>query len=53
MKNKEKKSLYQIDKKLLEERKIIRNTLIKFTLFVVLTFLFFLVFLFYTIINSL
>jgi len=53
MKNKEKKSPYQIDKKLLEERKIIRNAFIKFTLFVLLSFFLFLIFLFYTMIHSL
>jgi|694.fasta_scaffold04820_14 hypothetical protein len=53
MENKEKKSLYQIEKKLLEERNIIRNTFIRFILFVLFCFFIFLVFLFYFIINSL
>jgi magnesium-transporting ATPase (P-type) len=53
MKKNKKNTPYQIEKKLLEERRIIRIAFIKFTLFVVLSFFLFLVFLFYTMIHSL
>ena len=53
MKKNKKNTSYEIEKKLLEERKIITTAFIKFTLFVLLSFILFLVFLFYTMIHSL
>ena len=53
MKKNKENSPYKIEKKLLEERKLIRTAFIKFTLVVILSFFLFLVFLFYTIIDSL
>lgn len=51
MKKNKKNTPYEIEKKLLEERKVIQNTFIKFILIVLVTFFLFLVFLFYTLIH--